>query len=136
MAEQVSRFIIFIKNTFSIGALLSFLPLAIAAYFLRDHINIGGLLVKLTFVLAALIVVYLVFKIILKLIHRDEQERELDNMQLVDITLFNGITNRQILFGAGVVVGVLLFSLIPAPWNLFLILGAFYGMFTMLTKLA
>ena len=86
--------------------------------------------------LVGLIALYLVFKIIMKLIHRDEEEQEIDTMHIVNMALFSGVANRQILFGFGAIVGILLFSLIPAPYNIFLILGAFYVMFNMLSQLA
>lgn len=116
--------------------MLSFIPLGVMIYFLHSRIDTPALLIKLTFTFGGLIILYLVFKIIMKLIHRDEEEQEVDTMHIVDITLFNGVTSKQILFGLGGIVGILLFSLIPSPWNIFLILAAFYGMFSMLSKLA
>lgn len=136
MPAPISKLLILVRTTISVGSMLALVPVVTLLYIVRDKVDVGGLLIKLTFVFVGLIVAYLVFKIIIKLIHRDEEEQDIDTMHLVDVALFSGIQTKQILFGLGAVVGILLFSLVPIPWNIFLILAAFYVMFSMLTKLA
>ena len=131
----MSRALTIAKHFITIGAGLAFIPLMVALYFFRDSINGGTILIRMLFIFAGLVIVYLVVKIIMKFIHREEEEKDVDTKHLVDVGLFGGITNMQIVIGLGFIVGILIVSLIPTPWNIFLMLAGFYVMFTMLRSL-
>jgi len=132
----MSVLLLFFKHSISIGATLAFIPLMVAVYFLQARINSGGLLIKLSFMLAGLFALYLLFKIILKFIHREESEQDIDTEHLITSSLFSGIMGKKILQGVGLIVGVLFLAFLPAPWNILLILVVFYLMFTMLMSLS
>lgn len=132
----MSVLLLFFKHSISIGATLAFIPLMVAVYFLQARINSGGLLIKLSFMLAGLFALYLLFKIIIKFIHREESEHEIDTKHLITSSLFSGMMGKNILQGVGLIVGVLFLAFLPAPWNILLILVAFYFMFTVLMNLA
>lgn len=133
----MQKLFILAKNTIFVGVLLTYIPIMVALYFFRDRIeNEGLLLIRLTFIMLGLVVLYLVIKIIKKLIRHDEENPGMNLRNLIDLSLFNGVTNKQILVAFGVIVCILFLSLVPSPWNIFLMLGGFYAMFTLLIRLA
>jgi hypothetical protein len=120
-----------------IGVGLAFIPIFLTIYFLRDRIeDPSGLITRLFFVFIALIVVWMIIKVIKKLIHTEEEESDLDTRNLLNLSLFGGLTGKLIFSALGLIVAILLISLTPSPWNLFLILFGFYVLFSMMIRAA
>ena len=51
-----------------------------------------------------------------------------------DLDLITGLLRKQVLIGIGILVTILLISLVPPPYNVFLVLIGFYVLFTTITR--